>query len=82
MKSKEYLLKVRKMNAHGVYHVTNAQAKKYAELFAKEKLEEVNNLDIPVVVGQSEQLVCDFCNKDYHESRIFNICDDCKQSMP
>lgn len=39
-------------------------------------------LTIPAVVGQSEQLVCDFCNQNYHESRIYKICDDCKQSMP
>ena len=27
-------------------------------------------------------MVCDCCNQEYHNSRIYNICDDCKQSMP
>lgn len=47
-----------------------------------EGMQQVKNLNIPAVVGRSEQLVCDFCNQKYHESRIYNICDDCKQSMP
>jgi len=33
------------------------------------------------VRGRSEYIVCDFCNTKYHNSRVFNICDNCKQSI-
>lgn len=57
-------------------NITNEQRVKM-EFAAANYLQELKQLHIPVVVRQSEQLVCEYCNEDAKPT----CCDSCLESM-
>ena len=70
-------------NAAIEMHEDKLNGKEFEEL-AMDALRQVKNLNIPCVVGRSEQLVCDKCGYPmfYHKPDDIMYCHGCNNTKP